>query len=95
MHLNTGMRIYWFLVHSFYLMDAYDYTGPNVIASYITSFGLERICFNRVRMDSYQHKTNLETDKIRKYLYQTTITERSFLLFPFITDLPGTLTNMA
>lgn len=58
-------------------MDSYDYT---IIASYITNFGLEEICFNRVTKDSYQHKTNLETDERWKYLYQTTITERYLLL---------------
>lgn len=64
-------------------MDTYTYTGPNFITSYITKSELERIYFNRVRIDSYQHKTNLETNEIRKDLYQTFIPARSFLFFSF------------
>jgi len=64
-------------------MDTYNYAGPNFITSYITKSGLERIYFNRVIMDSYQHKTNLETNEIRKDLYQTMILEKSFLFFSF------------
>lgn len=82
-HLTTQIRIYWVLIHCFYLMDIYNYTGPNFITGYITESQLRRIYFQRVWLDSYQHKTNLEANGIKKDLYQTTTLARSFLFFSF------------
>lgn len=77
-------------------MDTYVYTKPDVIAGYITNFGLQRICFNKVIMGSYHHKNNIEMDEIRKYLYQTTNNYRKVIFIIFLLLLTcQDLTNMA